>query len=198
MSKQVLTHVVITAQAYGNFRHGQVVPVEELPPGDYWKNYLNDGLRYATDAEVGKDFVTITKIKNDPSSVESELAAAKVTIRNKQNRIDQLELESARARNDHAQTESPSLLAGKDKEIKELKVSLADTQQKLAKSQAENIGLKQQIEAASGGSGHGSANAGTGGSSEPPAGDNNSDPAGTQPDGSPKANGKGGKKVTSV
>lgn len=189
MSKEVLTHVVITAQAYGNFRHGQVVPVEQLPPGDYWKNYLNDGLRYANEDEVksGKEFVTITRVKNDPSSVESELAAAKVTIRNKQNRIDQLELDAARTQNDKAQTESPSLLAGKDKEIKELKVGLAEAQQKLAKSQAENIGLKQQLEAA-----------GAVGNNEPPTGDGQGDPASTQPDGSTKSNGKGGKKVASV
>ena len=195
MSKVVLTHVVITAQAYGNFRHGQVVPVEELPPGDYWKNYLNDGIRYATEDEVSKDFVTITRLKNTPGSAEIELADTKSLLRKKQALIDQLELDAARARNDHAQTESPSLLAGKDKEIKELKVSLADTQQKLAKSQAENIGLKQQLEAAGALGGTG---AGGSAGSEPPPLDGQVDPTNAQTDGTTKPNGKGTKKVSSV
>lgn len=197
MPKVVETHVVVTAQAYGGFRHGQVVAIENLPAGDYWKGYLNDGLRYATDAEVGNEFVVVTPDKNAPTSVETDLAEAKKTIRLKQNRIDQLELEQSRLHNDKAQAESPALLAGKDKEIKELKVALSDAQQKLAKSQAENISLKQQIANAN------SANAGSGGThepstqgtqgSEPPApavsGDTQTDPS---PEG-PKPNGKGKK-----
>lgn len=147
MSKEVQTHVVVTSQAYGAFRHGQVVPVDKLPPGEYWKNYIGDGLRYATEDEVDKEFVTIIRSKNAPGSVEIELANAKVTIRNKQATIDRLELEASRTRNDQAQAESPALLAGKDKEIKELKVALGEAQQKLAKSQAENIGLKQELAA---------------------------------------------------
>jgi hypothetical protein len=186
MSKVVETHVVVTAQAFGGFRHGQVVPIESLPNGDYWKGYLNDGLRYATDAEVGNEFVTVTPSKSAPTSVETDLAEAKKTIRLKQNRIDQLELEQSRLHNDKAQAESPALLAGKDKEIKELKVALSDAQQKLAKSQAENISLKQQIASASavnagGGGTHEPSTQGTQGS-EPPApastsGDSQTDPA---------------------
>lgn len=212
MSKEVQTHVVVTAQAYGAFRHGQVVPVEKLPPGEYWKNYIGDGLRFATEDEIRKEFVTITRSKNTPGSVEIELANAKIAIRNKQATIDRLELEASRTRNDQAQAESPALLAGKDKDIKELKVALGEAQQKLAKSQAENIGLKQELAAASfaarskpTGSDHAASTetATTAGSESATGGQSEIADAGTpgeaaQADGTPNAkpagNGKGGKK----
>jgi hypothetical protein len=205
MPKVVETHVVVTAQAFGGFRHGQVVAVENLPNGDYWKGYLNDGLRYATDAEVGKEFVVVTPDKHTPTSVETDLAEAKKTIRLKQIRIDQLELEQSRLHNDKAQAESPALLAGKDKEIKELKVALSDAQQKLAKVQSENIALKQQV-AVSANTQQPVVNVGQGGTpgtttpsttnptSEPPAPEGPADPAAATNDGpKPNVNGKGKK-----
>lgn len=146
MSKELQTHIVVTAHGYGQYRQGQVVPVANLE-GEHWKNYLNDGIRYATEEEAEKEFVTITPNKNSPASVEIELAQAKHALRQRQERIDRLELELSRKANDQAQAESPSLLAGKDKQIKELQQSFGQAQIKISQQGAEIAELKKQLEA---------------------------------------------------
>lgn len=167
MSKELQTHIVVTAHGYGPYRHGQVVPVEKLE-GEHWKNYLNDGIRYATAEESEKEFVTITPNKNSPASVEIELAQAKHALRQRQERIDQLELELSRKRNDEAQAESPALLAGKDKQIKDLQQSLGQAQIKISQQGAEIAELKKQLEAKSQTPSTGGESESGGGSEPPP------------------------------